>query len=612
MALEQPVTRVNRWNSKRNSSTAAAEVADKTVVNSSSKDAAACGSSCEAAGDESIYSLSNATVAYVSASKAGQENTATAAPHGPATDEQVETENELDLLTDEQIQQFIVEGFLELPPAEDDHLHQKVFDAASALGRRAEPLGNNILPALPELAQVCGSRQCRGALTSLLGPGYLMHPHRFCHRSEPGRQAQKWHRDSFWGNWHARNQCPYWLMALYFPQDTPVALGPTGILPRSQYYNKDAGNRHGPFGAGRYSDDELTDGVPAKFWKVQERPLSCRAGTIVLIHYDLWHRGAANLSDASVRFMFKFQFARMISPCCAPWKSVGVEPDWTKYVSENDNQSLMPVWQGVWDWLRGRAPSESGASSESGATICNQKHLLMLVKQLALAHDHNEHLRVAAAWRLRQAVSGDSAMAAVLISELSKHDLLVRCSGMQALEATGPVLLPTLLEVSGPAPHIIRAAGRMLDAAGGSNLSKATTGMLSRFRTAEDPCVRQTVAEALGCGCFCVNEGLDALLEMVGQDTNGDVRATACYSLLRLVTVGCLDQSTLEAVKSVAVEAVEDRRDRYVAAYAAEILYRLECGMESSSKPHGHMLHVPPLIRWCSHGNGWEARAHSA
>lgn len=99
---------------------------------------------------------------------------------------------------------------------------------------------------------------------------------------------------------------------------------------------------------------------------------------------------------------------------------------------------------------------------------------------------------------------------------------------------------------------------------------------------------------------------------MVGQDTNGDVRATACYSLLRLITVGCLDQSSLEAIQSVALEVMEDRRDRYVAAYAAEILYRSECSMDSTGKPDGGILHVPPLIRWCSHGNGWEARARSA
>eukprot|EP00746_Dinoflagellata_sp_MGD_P069823 gnl/MRDRNA2_/MRDRNA2_28573_c0_seq1.p1 gnl/MRDRNA2_/MRDRNA2_28573_c0~~gnl/MRDRNA2_/MRDRNA2_28573_c0_seq1.p1 ORF type:complete len:612 (-),score=116.09 gnl/MRDRNA2_/MRDRNA2_28573_c0_seq1:59-1894(-) len=606
MPVEHPVTKVNRWKN-RNSSTA--QAVNTTVVSPPSNAAATCGPSCKAANDKSIDPPSNATAVCGSASKADHDqherNRAAEATHSAAMDEQVEGENELEveLLTDEQIQQFIVEGFLELLPVEDDHLHQKLFDAASALGRQADSLGNNILPALPELAQVFESRQCRGALTSLLGPGYLMHPHRFCHRSEPGRQAQKWHRDSYWGNWHARNPCPYWLMALYFPQDTPVALGPTGVLPRSQYYNKDAGNKQGPFCAGRYSDDEVKNGVPAKYWQVQERPLACRAGTVVLIHYDLWHRGAANLSNASVRFMFKFQFARMISPSCAPWISGGTEPDWTTFVSEGDDRSLMPVWQGIWDWLCGQAPSESSA------TAANQKNLLMLARQLTLAHDHNEHLRVAAAWQIRHVVCGDSAMAALLVSELAKHSLLGKGSGMQALEACGSVLLPALLEVSGPAAHSIRATGRMLDANLGINLHTMTVRMLRRFRTAEDPCIRQTVAEALGCGHFCVKEGLDALLQMVGQDTHGDVRATACYSLLRLITMRCLEQSTLDAIQSVALEAVEDRQDRYVAAYAAEILYRLEFRMRSASKPRGHMLHVPPLIRWCSHGNGWEAKA---
>jgi hypothetical protein len=48
------------------------------------------------------------------------------------------------------------------------------------------------LPEIPELAEIFGSPNCHAALTTLLGDGYAMHPHRFCHKSEPGRHAQTW------------------------------------------------------------------------------------------------------------------------------------------------------------------------------------------------------------------------------------------------------------------------------------------------------------------------------------------------------------------------------------------------------------------------------------
>jgi hypothetical protein len=45
----------------------------------------------------------------------------------------------------------------------------------------------------------------------------------------------------------------------------------------------------------------------------------CSAGTVVLIHYDIVHRGTANTSNSSHRFMFKFQFNRLEEPTRPTW-----------------------------------------------------------------------------------------------------------------------------------------------------------------------------------------------------------------------------------------------------------------------------------------------------
>jgi hypothetical protein len=81
-------------------------------------------------------------------------------------------------------------------------------------------------------------------------------------------------------------------------------------------------------------------------WCTTELPLTCKAGTVVIIHYDIWHRANLNKSN-KVRWMFKFQFVRSQPPSKIPswnftdetWKlsfqdSFGVEYDW--------EQSLAP------------------------------------------------------------------------------------------------------------------------------------------------------------------------------------------------------------------------------------------------------------------------------
>jgi len=540
----------------------------------------------------------------------------------------------LELLTDKQVQDFIVEGYLELPPSEvegsgsGEGFHQKVLLAALKLGDRAERHGNNILPALPELAEVFETPRCRGALASLLGPSYMMHPHRFCHVSKPGRHAQTWHRDSFWGHWDPRSQCPYWIMALYFPQDTPLELGPTCVLPRSQYYNKDEGRgsgKKGAFGCGRWKDKELDQGVPARYWHLQEKPLTCRAGTIVLMHYDLWHRGPANVSSDGIRFMFKFQFSRMVSPIhplCA-WQPQNLIPDWTPYCdvhSESEERSeaerekhnfyrtfQLPLWQGIWSWFCGREVSSLDPRPSVTLRSIPKDDLLRMVCR---PDDHHEPRRVAAARLLGSQASSDGQEARELVCEFDKSSCLLGRSAMEALEAAGPsVLLPLLtaasLHSSAPAA---RALGRCFDALVPTSVSTPrelpvpAAPSVAEFLhklcfKGDDDTMRFCAAEALGC--VCCSESCDILLEVVTREAVGHVRAVACHSLLRLLASGCLDEDAVQGVYAAMLVAQQDP-DRYVAAYAAEACHRIDhggCG--EGGKP------TPPLLRWCSRGDGW-------
>ncbi|MBT6144698.1 MAG: phytanoyl-CoA dioxygenase, partial [Gemmatimonadetes bacterium] len=82
--------------------------------------------------------------------------------------------------------QFIRDGHLvvktSLPDSFHRDLHAKIEDVFEKEGNP----GNNILPRVPEIASVYDDPAVRSALQSLLGPGYIMNPHRHCHLNPPG------------------------------------------------------------------------------------------------------------------------------------------------------------------------------------------------------------------------------------------------------------------------------------------------------------------------------------------------------------------------------------------------------------------------------------------
>lgn len=179
------------------------------------------------------------------------------------------------LLTDEQVKQFIREGYLYLTPQLDQEFHASIYQTIERIFKEESNPGNNILPRLPKLHHVFDDPVVSGAITSLLGPRYLLHPHRHPHQTPPGKDAQNWHKDSYFGFRIERHHRLRWIMAMYYPQDTPFELGPTGILPTSQYYATASGDK------GRRFREAPAD------WLVQETPAVCKAGTVILIHYDI-------------------------------------------------------------------------------------------------------------------------------------------------------------------------------------------------------------------------------------------------------------------------------------------------------------------------------------
>ncbi len=92
------------------------------------------------------------------------------------------------LLNDEQVRTFLANGVLTLQPELPQAFHRALFDKfVTLIGEdNDDNPGNNLLPIVPELQLVYDDAVIKGALTSVLGDGYMMHPHRVLHDNPPG------------------------------------------------------------------------------------------------------------------------------------------------------------------------------------------------------------------------------------------------------------------------------------------------------------------------------------------------------------------------------------------------------------------------------------------
>ena len=92
---------------------------------------------------------------------------------------------------DEMLKEFIEKGFVEvrvpvseMPRAVHRQIYERVLQLWEGAGRTlGAGLGNNLLPAVPELQALLASTTIKNGLKAVLGPNYVLHSHRFLHHS---------------------------------------------------------------------------------------------------------------------------------------------------------------------------------------------------------------------------------------------------------------------------------------------------------------------------------------------------------------------------------------------------------------------------------------------
>ena len=246
-------------------------------------------------------------------------------------------DNQEYLLNDEEMRRFIIDGYIKVQPDFPASFHETIFQQVEDMFESQGNLGNNLLPLIPEIQQVFSHPAVHGALTSALGPNYVMHSHRYCHFNPPGSTGQNFHKDSYEGDEQIRRHRCRWMMGFYYPQDTTEDMGPTAVLPATQYY-------------------ETHESAHAQ----PELALCGEAGTVTLVHYDLWHRAMPNQSDKK-RHMLKFLFTRLDEPKAPSWNSANSM--WQPPNGDVSSGGPEVMWQSLWNWFYGK---QNAARKDTG------------------------------------------------------------------------------------------------------------------------------------------------------------------------------------------------------------------------------------------------------
>ncbi|MDM5200952.1 HEAT repeat domain-containing protein [Fictibacillus enclensis] len=430
------------------------------------------------------------------------------------------------LLTDEQIKTFITDGFLILQTDFSEEFHETLNTQLRTVYEEEGNPGNNLLPRIPELQKVFDHPIITGALTSVLGSDYMLHAHRHGHYNA-SPEAGGWHKDSYWGYQRMRNHHPWWAMIMYFPQDTPVELGPTGIMPGTQNYETRI-----------FQDDDIEE----------EALASGKAGTFALIHYDIWHRATANMLGEP-RFMLKFEFMRTKAPAAPSWAHE--EQTWSKPPAAQALPEQHDVmWEDTWNWLAGKTGSLAGTKPKEEAEV------QALVHQL---EDEYEPRALNAAYEL--ACSGKHGVYE-LLQALYHENVRVSRLAAYGLSIAGPEAVSGLisaLENVRPETvvHAVFALGEQ-----GPHAAKAVPQFIQCLRHPSEK-VRRTVTEVLSMIGEPSEEVVRGLAQCL-EDPDVQVRFMAGLSLARLGPTAAAAVPSLE-------KALNDE-NRYVRAHAAEAL----------------------------------------
>lgn len=455
------------------------------------------------------------------------------------------------LLNDEEMRRFIIDGYIKIQTDFSPDFHATIFQQVEDMFENQGNLGNNLLPLIPEIQQVFSHPAVHGALTSALGENYVMHSHRYCHFNPPGSTGQNFHKDSYEGDEQIRRHRCRWMMGFYYPQDTTEDMGPTAVLPATQYY-------------------ETHESAHAQ----PELALCGEAGTVTLVHYDLWHRAMPNQTGKK-RHMLKFLFTRLDEPKAPSWNSV--DSTWQPLNGGASLEGHDVMWQSLWNWFYGK---QDDVTEDTGASKNGVPQLI------AALGDKDEVVRLNAAYELG-AVGAPAVPALIEIwREASRSGVETESfqHATYALSAIGAPAVPALIDTLQDENESIRASAAYALGDIGSAAQEAVPALTQGLRD-ESALVRRHATEALGLIGQPAPDTVSALSGML-QDEHYWIRDNAARALARL---GPAADAAIPAL----TDTLNDE-NRYVRFHATFALKQIGTP-EATDVLFDHLL----TSRWC-------------
>jgi hypothetical protein len=303
-------------------------------------------------------------------------------------------------LSDDEVRGFCARGFIVIKPtlpAAHHTANLKEFNRLQDDEGDNRGYGSNkgaFGMHMPGLSQVYEDAAVVAARNSLLGPGNSMHQHNATHLTSgrPGKLGtgnQVWHKDPYGPEAAVRHKHAFRIcMALYYPQETTLDLGPTGIVPS------------------RYSHTVLSSTHCLATQEV-DQPLTVAAGSVVMIHGDTWHRAMSNIApEGARRYMLKFYFVRMVEPYMLAQPSWDHRPasDTTWHPVDGPAQDDDAA-EATWRWLLGgSAVAVSALGFQTAAAVGGGEDSISLLEEGKLEHN-TEKQRIMAIFASARAVA---------------------------------------------------------------------------------------------------------------------------------------------------------------------------------------------------------------
>ena len=493
------------------------------------------------------------------------------------------------LLTDTAMHQFVTEGYLQVQSSLPASVHEAAHEntrrafrnAASMEDDRVLNPANNILPMVPELQQVLDDPVVTGALTSIFGDNYLVHPHRHCHpnfpvsRDMPRTTIMGIHKDGHAdGSPKPRHRVPRWGLLFYNPHPCPQKLGPTCITPQSHIYHRITSGGERERNVAVVPDGERLR-LPANYVKRDFVPVVGGLGTVSILHFDMVHSVITNVSDMA-RYAHKFVIMRTEDPAEPSWNG-GTQP-WSGIVPEGARDHT-GLWQYLWNWLRGSADRHTDLHREAAAAA--------VPELVAALTGEDDALRIDACYAL--GAIGKPAIGALVDAAradagfFAEQPILNVSEAIHALIAIGEPARPALLEqLAGGTDHMRAWSAYALGELGRAD-GVTRDGLIKATAHEELPVAKHAIS-ALGIACRG-SEAAEARMRELLADEDRDTRVYAVQGLIRL---GASSSPTIDALE----RALSDSHP-YVAAFAHEQLYRA-----GGAEAHAALLRYLRPLRW--------------